>query len=358
MYRKHITCASFAFRRKSFCLLLRASILTLASILAMALSLAGFAQADYTQRQDVQAYIEQLVTEHKVDREQALRAFKKVEKQKRALDIMDRPAEAKPWYQYRQLFVTPQRIARGASFWIKHRSLLEDIQKKYAVPTEVLLAIIGVETFYGNNLGNFRVFDVLVTLGFDHPRRAAFFRKELTNFFLLLQEEAYQDPFAIKGSYAGAMGIGQFIPSSYRAYAIDFDNDGKRDLWKSLPDSLASVANYLIRHGWQVDQMIVEPVVVVAPTDRLKQIANHKFLPSLGEQDAADLGVVTTAGMLKGMKYAMFAFKVKPDFQQYWAGYKNFYAITRYNHSRRYAMAVYQLSEAIQQRYKIETGKI
>ncbi len=312
--------------------------------------------AEYAQRVDVKAYIEELVNKHKLDRAIVVDTFQKARKQTIALKLMERPAEAKPWHEYRELFVTPQRIEQGVNFWFQHQDLLKKINKQYAVPTEIILSIVGVETIYGRNTGRLHAFDTLITLAFDYPRRADFFRKELSNLFLLLKEEGYKDYSDIRGSYAGALGLGQFIPSSYREYAVDFDGDGKRDLWNSMPDGLASVANYLIRHGWKVGEPITEPVTVVVP-NKLSLEANNTFKPMLYYKDAKALGFVATDAIRQGMPYALFSFEVHPQHHQYWVGYNNFYAITRYNHSRRYALAVYQLGQAIRQQYRSKGGK-
>ncbi len=303
----------------------------------------GLAAANYEKRPEVIAYVDELVAEHGFERAALLSLFADVEKKQAILDAISRPAEkVKPWYEYREIFVTPTRIEQGIEFWREHAEVLARAEAEFGVPAYIIVAIIGVETRYGRNTGSYRVVDALSTLGFDYPPRASFFRKELTQFLLLAREEG-RDPLTLTGSYAGAMGYGQFIPSSYRAYAIDFDGDGKRDIWSNTSDAIGSVANYFKRHGWRTDG----PVVVAAdPLDnRVDAIAN----------DA--LALNHTVGKIRGMGVSMPAYGddepamlLKLDGAQgpeYWVGLQNFYVITRYNRSPMYALAVHQLGEAI-----------
>ena len=275
--------------------------------------------------------------------------------QQRIIDAMNRPYEAKPWRDYRPIFVTPERIAAGVAFWRDNAALLARAQAAYGVPPEVMVAITGVETNYGGNLGGHRVIDALSTLGFSYPRRADFFRRELEEFLLLTRDERV-DPFAAKGSYAGALGKPQFIPSSYRAYAVDFDKDGRRDLWASNADVLGSIGNYLAAHGWRRGQPIAAAAVLseglpagIAVADKrpappratLSQLATAGVTPAAQHQNGlTDAGTRATLIALDGME------------TEYWLGFENFYAITRYNHSNLYAMAVYQLSREIARQYR------
>lgn len=303
----------------------------------------GLAAANYEKRPEVIAYVDELVAEHGFERAALLSLFADVEKKQAILDAISRPAEkVKPWHEYREIFVTPARIEQGIEFWREHTDVLARAEAEFGVPAYIIVSIIGVETRYGRNTGSYRVVDALSTLGFDYPPRATFFRKELTQFLLLAREEG-RDPLTLTGSYAGAMGYGQFIPSSYRAYAIDFDGDGKRDIWRNSADAIGSVANYFKRHGWRTDG----PVVVAAdPLDtRVDAIAN----------DA--LALNHTVGKIRGMGVSMPAYGddepamlIKLDGArgpEYWVGLQNFYVITRYNRSSMYALAVHQLGEAI-----------
>ena len=309
---------------------------------------AGAVAEDYSTRPEVRAYIDQLVVKHSFDRDELTRLFKSVERQSSALKAMDRQAEAKPWYQYRTIFVNHKRVNKGISFWRMHADLLARIEREYLVPAHIVLAIAGVETYYGVNFGGFPVLDALVTLGFDYPRRAVFFRKELTEMLLLGREEglAYNQ---LQGSFSGALGLSQFMPSSYRYYAVDFDRDGKRNLWHT-PDALASIANYLARHGWKHDGAITNRITMRGARETLP--LNKAIKPWLSRADAASYGIKSISGLADGEPlFSVLSYELADGEHEYWAGYHNFYVISRYNHSRRYAMAVYQLAEILKQRY-------
>ncbi len=310
----------------------------------------------YITRPEVQAYIGDLIREHQFDEARLTQLFREVKKQNRVLQIIEKPAESKPWYLYRRHFVNSNYIDRGVLFWLRHQALLRKIEKQHQIPTEIILAIIGIETIYGENTGRFPVIDTLVTLSFDYPRRSKFFRKELTDMLLLVREEGYSNYRSFKSSYAGAMGIGQFIPSSYRRYAVDFDGDGHRDLWGSIPDAVASVANYLARHGWQPDQPVANVVHFTEQKKVLRDQLNARLRPHLGMAEAADLGIIDPQSSISN-QFALFSLEIGKGHYQYWAGYQNFYTITRYNHSRRYAMAVYLLSQAIKEKYLARVGE-
>ncbi|HHJ81191.1 MAG TPA: lytic murein transglycosylase B, partial [Candidatus Tenderia electrophaga] len=212
-------------------------------------------QANTAQRQDVNAFIDRLTSKHDFKRDELEKMFAQVELQAKIIDAMNRPYEGKPWHQYRPIFVTRARINEGAKFLQENYQTLKQAEQKYGVPAEIITAILGVETRYGRYRGKYRVIDALATLGFDYPRRSKFFLKELEAFLLLSREEGFE-PLAITSSYAGAMGKPQFMPSSYRMYAVDFDGDGVRDLLDNSADAIGSIANYLARHGWQRNQPI------------------------------------------------------------------------------------------------------
>jgi len=269
-----------------------------------------------------------------------------VHKQK-ILAIMDRPSEAKPWYQYRKLFVTNTRVKQGVGFYKKNQAVLQQVSQYYGVPAEIIVAIIGVETSYGRNTGSFRVWDILTTLAFNYPRRADFFRQELINFLLLCREENI-NPLEPKGSYAGAMGIGQFMPSSYRHYAVDFNRDNKRDLWQT-EDAIASVANYLKQHGWQTQQAIIDAAPAPATEQQAKTLLALGLEPKQAINTLLPLGLQMSPAWLKNHdQHDASIIRLKTEMGwAYWLSYRNFYVITRYNHSRRYAMVIYQLAELI-----------
>ncbi|QVL47301.1 MAG: lytic murein transglycosylase B [Thiocapsa sp.] len=264
------------------------------------------------------------------------------------IDAMNRPYEAKPWRDYRALFVTPERIAGGVTFWRDNADLLARAEADYGVAPQIIVAIIGVETNYGANVGKHRVIDALTTLGFSYPRRAAFFRRELEAFLVLSREEQL-DPLGAVGSYAGAMGKPQFISSSYRNYAIDFDGDGRRDLWGSNADVVGSVANYFKQHGWRSG----EPVAFAAELRSgvpagIALVEKTTAPPDTTAGDLRAAGVAWDEPLPAEAPANLIRLDGVED--EYWVGLNNFYAITRYNHSNLYAMAVHQLSEAIRAR--------
>ncbi len=303
---------------------------------------------DYGERPEVRAYIDMLEAKHDFKRERLETLFRGAKRQDTVLEAMDRQAEAKPWYEYKRIFINDRRVEKGLDFWKANAGLLARVEREYRVPMPVVLAIVGVETDYGDNLGRFPVFDSLVTLGFDYPRRAKFFRNELTEVLLLGREEGF-DYGGLKGSYSGAVGVSQFMPSSYRRYAVDFDDNGRRDLWRT-PDALGSIANYLTRHGWKPGGAIASKVGLEGDTSGLP--FNKELKPWLPRSDLTDYGIKSISGLAEGEPlFSLLSFEVKDGIHEHWAAYHNFYVISRYNHSRRYAMAVYQLGETLKRRY-------
>ncbi len=300
----------------------------------------------FTTRPEIRAFIQDLVSHQGFDSEKLTRLFAKVKRQDKALEAIARPAETKPWYQYRTIFITPERITRGIQFWNDNEAVIQRAVQRYGVSAQILVAIIGVESFYGRRMGNFPIFDTLTTLGFDYPPRARFFRNELKQWLILARDESL-DIFTLKGSYAGAMGQGQFIPSSYRQYAVDFDHDGKRDLWTSNADAIASVANYFQRHGWKSGAA----VAIRANTQgtAYKNLLGRGMKPNILASSLKTHGITPADDQLVNDQSAFFEFEAAEG-QEYWLGFNNFYVITRYNHSPLYAMAVYQLSQEIKMR--------
>ncbi|TNF08531.1 MAG: lytic murein transglycosylase B, partial [Pseudomonadales bacterium] len=218
--------------------------------------------ADYDGSPQVAEFIEEMTRDYGFAGEQLVSLFAEVERKQAILDAISRPAEkVKPWKEYRPIFITDKRIAQGVAFWKQNQAALEKAEAEYGVPAQFIVAIIGVETFYGGNTGNWRVMDALSTLAFDYPPRAPFFRKELREFLMLTREEQV-DPISLKGSYAGAMGLPQFMPSSFRAYAVDFDGDGHINIWSNPTDAIGSVASYFKRHGWQAGGQVASRVEV------------------------------------------------------------------------------------------------
>ena len=313
---------------------------------------AGSGLADYDKRTDVLGYVDELVAQHGFDRAALLSWFEAAERQERILEAIARPAErVKSWGDYRAIFLTSRRIEQGVEFWRRHESTLTRAAREYGVAPEVVVAILGVETSYGRITGSFRVIDALVTLGFDYPPRAPFFRRELTQFFLLTREEN-RSPLDFSGSYAGAMGYGQFIPSSYRAYAVDFDGDGQRDIWKSVDDAVGSVANYFQRHGWRGDGPVAVRVEVEG--DGADIAANEGLAPNYDVGELRRLGV-RVDGLADDAKAALFRMEGSNG-TEYWLGLHDFYVITRYNRSAMYALAVLQLAQEVRGRMEPEAS--
>lgn len=293
------------------------------------------------------AFMDELVDSHNFERAQLASTFQQARYRQPVIDAISRPAEKLDWYRYKGIFLTEGRINAGVEYWQNNRNTLERAEEKYGVPAEIIVAIIGIETRYGTNKGRYRVVDSLATLAFHYPKRSKFFRSELKQFLLLAREQDV-DPLNIKGSYAGAMGVPQFISSSYRHYAVDFDGDDYIDLWNNHVDAIGSVANYFSEHGWQSGEPVIYPVEK-APTnissnvqDGLKPAANYGDLQSAGIQVAADLAPERQVALLE--------FRER-DGEAYWLGLRNFYVITRYNHSQLYALAAYRLAQEIRSRY-------
>ena len=264
-------------------------------------------------------------------------------RQQSILDAMSRPAEAKPWSEYREIFLTPARIDAGIDFYREHRALLEKIGAQYGVAPEYIVAIIGVETFYGRNTGKYKVLDALVTLGLYYPPRATFFRGELKTLLELPDNHLAGPVDTLTGSYAGAQGWGQFMPSSIRDYAVDEEGDGRIDLQNSLPDIFASVANYFAKHGWVAGS----PVAARAQPDAAAKLLTVKdSTPQWSVEQLEAWGYAPLQHLNPGEPSSLQTFKGVHG-SEYWFTFQNFYVITRYNRSPMYAMAVNQLAQAI-----------
>ncbi len=309
--------------------------------------------AGYSGHPLAEKFIDRMVSKYDFGRDELEALFASAEKKQDIIDLMERPAEkVKEWKDYRKIFIQEKRIDEGVQFWRKNREVLRRAENEYGVDPAIVVAIIGVETFYGRIIGKNRVIDALSTLAFDYPKRSTFFTKELENFLLLAREQK-QDPLTIKGSYAGAMGYGQFMPSSYRNYAVDFNGDGFTDIWNSETDAIGSVANYFARHGWQPRSPIMTSARVSISHD--EALINKVTKPSLSLRELSTLGF--TPGEKFGEELTAIPLRFEGESgPEFWLGFANFYVITRYNHSHRYAMAVYQLSQLIQERMGNETG--
>jgi len=307
---------------------------------------------DYQGREDVAAFVQRIAAETSYTEQELVDLFTRVEKQEHLFAKLDRPAEKElQWYQYKGIFIKDRRIDLGVKFWQENRELLAEVSEKTGVPAEIIVAIIGVETFYGIYRGKDPVFDSLVTLAFDYPRRAKFFTVELEQFLLLAKEQGF-DARALRGSYAGAMGMPQFISSSYRNYAIDFDQDGQTNLFDSIPDITGSVANYFVKHGWQRDGRVARPLEVTDGS--LADSLEPGVKPSYTWAELKQNGLGSQFTIREETPVALVRLEQK-DHAEYWVGFQNFYVITRYNHSELYAMAVYQLAKLISHEYKKQT---
>jgi membrane-bound lytic murein transglycosylase B len=295
------------------------------------------------------AFIDKMVAQHGFDRAELTALLDEAVIDKTILDAMARPAErVVPWFEYRNIFLTDERIAAGVRFWSEHADTLAQMSNRYGVAPEMIVAIVGIETYFGTRMGRYRVLDALATLAFAYPPRSPFFTSELESFLLLARENEV-DVRAALGSYAGAMGAGQFIPSSYRAYAVDADSDGKRDLWTNWNDVLGSVANYFAKHGWRSGEPVMERAM------RSETFAGPEPRNAL-ELDGtvgsvAELGYVFTTTLPASAPAAPYSFEAQGGGSEYWVGYHNFHVVTRYNRSTKYALAAHQLSEAIRERY-------
>ncbi len=306
---------------------------------------------DYKNRADVNEFVERMARQSDYSEQELIDLFSGVKKQDHLFELLDKPAEKElQWHQYRHIFIKEKRIERGVEFWREHASLLTEVSLKTGVPGEIIIAIIGVETFYGTYKGKDPVFDSLVTLAFDYPRRSAFFSRELEQ-LLLLTKEQNLDPRTLRGSYAGAMGMPQFIASSYRSYAVDFDGDGQANLFDSIPDIFASVANYFVKHGWRANEAVAGPLTA------LENNSIDKLTPGIKTSykwsDLAQNGLHSKTELDPDTAVALVKLEQK-NTTEYWVGLQNFYVITRYNHSELYAMAVYQLSLLIKNRLRQE----
>lgn len=296
----------------------------------------------------VEQFVAKMVTQHHFDVQQLRILLQAAEIKPDILKKISSPAEGIPWYKYQRIFLTEKRIDGGIKFWKQNASTLRTVSARYGVPEEIIIAIIGVETQYGENVGNHRVIDALTTLGFAYPKRSAFFLSELENFLLLCREEGI-DPLLPVGSYAGAMGLPQFMPSSYRNFAVDFEQDNARNIWKNPADAIASVGNYFAKHHWQKGGTVFIPALAL--DDQYKSALTKDVLPDFTLADLQRLNIQVAELSKLTEKVKLLAFEQEQG-EDLWLGLHNFYVITRYNRSPLYAMAVYQLAQAIADKIK------
>jgi membrane-bound lytic murein transglycosylase B len=317
--------------------------LCLPALLVLAASSRPAAAVDFREYPEMAAFIQDMSARHGFSPAELRRVFAHARIRPEIIEAIERPREALPWHEYKKNFVTTEHVQLGRKFWQRHEAALERARAQYGVAPEIIVAIIGVETQYGRNKGEYPVIDALTTLMLRYPPRAEFFRRELEEFLLLARESGF-DPVTIKGSYAGAMGTPQFIPSSYRRYAVDFNGDRRRDLLNNPEDAIGSVANFLKEHGWQTREPVADEVEIQGTLYFWVEKLGVK--PVLSVSHLVLFGVVPREATDTQRLAALIALEGESGpFHR--LGYDNFYVITRYNRSKRYAMAVYELGEMI-----------
>jgi membrane-bound lytic murein transglycosylase B len=296
---------------------------------------------------EVEAFIEEMVQKHQFEAAALRKLFVQVKPRPAIVKAMSAPSTARPWHEFRSRYLEPQRINTGVAFWREHAATLEKASREFGVPEEIIVATIGVETFYGRQTGNFRVLDALATLAFRYPPRAELFRSELEHYLLLARETGI-DATGTVGSYAGAMGLPQFLPSSYRRYAIDFDGDGKKDIINSMADAIGSVANYYKVFGWRPGGAVVVPAEVSGNVDAVLEAG---IKPEQKVAELRKLGVTPSAPVDEGTEAALIT-AVAVTGPRYWLGLNNFYVITRYNRSINYALTVNELAGELRSQFR------
>ena len=302
-----------------------------------------------TGRNDVAAFIDDMVAEHGYDRATLEKALGDAQSRDSILEAIARPAEKRlTWPEYRAIFVRPEKIEAGVTFWRQHAELIRQVAERTGVSEEMLVGIVGVETNFGQRTGGYRVIDALATLAFDYPPRAKFFRSQLEEYLLLVREEA-MDPLSATGSYAGAMGRPQFMPGSYRAYAVDFDGDGQRDIWENWSDVLGSVANYFVEHRWQSGNEVAARARLSDNWNGPEPDNALKAKSTVGALRAGGITFDTT--MPDDHPASLVVLDLGEGQREYWVGFHNFFVVTRYNRNVMYALAVKQMGEAIAAEY-------
>ncbi len=302
-------------------------------------------KANYKSYPAMQQLIERMVQKG-FDRNYLQQIFSRVERDERILQLVSSPAEGKPWHKYRPIFITEDRINSGVNFWKRHEKVISAASAQFGVDPEYIVAIIGVETFYGRNTGKHKVLRSLTTLAMDFPQREKFYTSELEHYLELIREEGIRDPNILSGSYAGAMGLGQFISSSYRNYAVDFNRDGHKDLWHP-EDAIGSVANYFSRHGWKSNGNVAVPARILG--NLYAKIVNTKATKPEHTLQILQQNGVQPLGNFSSDRVSLLQLKGLQGYE-YWITGDNFYVITRYNHSPKYAMAIFQLAWEIKRR--------
>ena len=322
--------------------------LALSLLAGLLAATASHAAQRYADRPEAQLFIEEMQQKHGFDKDALTFIFRRAEYLPSVIKYISPPKDpvsVRSWQRYRGRFIEPVRIKAGVAFWERHQDTIRAASEKYGVPEEIIVGIIGVETIYGRNTGNFSAVSALATLAFDYPRRAELFRGELEN-LLLMAREQHRDPLDYQGSYAGALGLPQFLPSSVRNYAVDFDGDGQIDLLNSPKDAIGSVARYMQMHGWEAGAPVAKLASIGTDADLPPLLAND-ITPNFDTASLASHGVKAADGTEPAGKAAFIELVTPGEDSEYWLGYQNFYVITRYNRSSFYAMSVFQLGEAV-----------
>lgn len=312
-----------------------------------------FADEALVAREDIQTYIERITHQHPyLDRNTIYNAFLSAQYKPEIIRALDRPSTKLPWYRFAANMLSKDRITQGAIFWQNHQATLDQVYQQYGTPPEIIVAILGIETRYGQDKGKFRTIDALSTIAFYYPRRAEYFQRELEDFFILT-DKLGQSPLDFKSSYAGAMGMPQFMPSSMLKYAVDFGGEGDHNLWTNAQDAIISIANYLYQFGWEKDAKMISAASVPFSFDAelANNYMNQPFASSHSITDWKKQGVIPFDIVPLEQKAVLFSLDTQYE-TEYWLGLNNFYVITRYNKSTNYAMAVVKLAEEIKQAYQ------
>lgn len=322
------------------------------ALAALLLALAGtglsHAAERYADRPETQQFIEEMQQRHGFDKDALTFIFRRAQYLPSVIKAISPPKDpvaVRSWERYRSRFIEPVRIKAGVAFWDRHQDTIRAASEKYGVPEEIIVGIIGVETIYGRNTGSYQTVSALATLAFDYPRRAALFRSELEQ-LLLMAREQHRDPLDYQGSYAGALGLPQFLPSSVRNYAVDFDGNGQIDLLGSPADAIGSVARYMQMHGWESGAPVARRARI-APDANLSELLANDITPAFDAATLGSRGVTAPEGEPHAGKAALVELETPGRDSEFWLGYQNFYVITRYNRSSFYAMSVFQLGEAV-----------
>ena len=312
------------------------------------ISFSSFSDTAFIRRPDVHAFIESMVKQYHFNEKQLTAIMSQVQLKPQIIQSMDKPYEKKNWDVYKNLFLTPARLKGGLVFWRTNHKTLEQAQKKYGVPAEIIVAILGVETLYGERQGQFRVLDALSTLAFNYPKRSAYFTKELKEYLLLCREHKVPATQYL-GSYAGAMGKPQFMPSSYRYYAVDFSNTGTRDLINDNADVIGSIANYFHKHGWKTNEGVAQNAQIRGYGYRRLFINPKTANYNYSQLTAAGIKPITAS--FNHPSRAALIELITDKGNEYWMAYPNFFVITRYNSSPQYALVVYMLSQQLKKQW-------